>query len=58
MILSRKLGDGAYVLVDLGHHPLGTNIEQIVAILVDEGKLGDSILTIKSMQMMILLLAL
>jgi len=28
------------VLVDLGHHPLGTNIEQIVAILIDEGRLG------------------
>ncbi|ACI19345.1 L-rhamnose isomerase [Dictyoglomus thermophilum] len=40
IILSKKLGDKAYVLVDLGHHPLGTNIEQIVAILLDEGKLG------------------
>lgn len=39
-LLSKKLGDKAYVLVDLGHHPLGTNIEQIVAILLDEGKLG------------------
>jgi len=28
------------VLVDLGHHPLGTNIEQIVALLLDEGRLG------------------
>lgn len=40
LLFSRKLGDRAYVLVDLGHHPLGTNIEQIVAILLDEGKLG------------------
>lgn len=38
--LCTKLGDKAMVLVDLGHHPLGTNIEQIVAYLLDEGKLG------------------
>jgi len=35
-----KLGPQAQVLVDLGHHPQGTNIEQIVAFLVDEGRLG------------------
>lgn len=35
-----KLGNRAMVLVDLGHHPLGVNIEQIVAYLLDEGKLG------------------
>jgi len=35
-----KLGDRAQVLVDLGHHPLGTNIEHIVAFLIDEGRLG------------------
>ena len=34
------LGDRALVLVDLGHHAQGTNIENIVAILLDEGKLG------------------
>ena len=34
------LGPKAQVLVDLGHHPQGTNIENIVAILLDEGKLG------------------
>jgi L-rhamnose isomerase / sugar isomerase len=34
------LGDKAQVLVDLGHHAQGTNIEQIVAFLLDEGKLG------------------
>ena len=28
------------VLIDLGHHALGTNIEHIVAFLIDEGKLG------------------
>jgi L-rhamnose isomerase/sugar isomerase len=38
--LCTKLGDKAMVLVDLGHHPLGTNIEQIVAYLLDEEKLG------------------
>jgi len=38
--MSKKLGRKAQVLVDLGHHPLGTNIEQIVAYLIDEGKMG------------------
>ncbi|NPV08077.1 MAG: L-rhamnose isomerase [Anaerolineae bacterium] len=38
--LSLRLGQRAQVLVDLGHHPLGTNVEQIVAFLLDEGKLG------------------
>jgi L-rhamnose isomerase/sugar isomerase len=38
--LCMKLGNKAMVLVDLGHHALGTNIEQIVAYLLDEGKLG------------------
>ncbi len=35
-----KLGEKAEVLVDLGHHPLGTNIEHIVAFLLDEEKIG------------------
>ncbi len=39
-LLCQKLGPQAQVLVDLGHHPLGTNIEQIVGTLLDEGKLG------------------
>ncbi len=39
-LIARKLGTKAQTLVDLGHHPLGTNIEHIVAILIDEGKLG------------------
>ncbi|HAJ32354.1 MAG TPA: L-rhamnose isomerase [Candidatus Atribacteria bacterium] len=38
--LCLKLGKRAMVLVDLGHHALGTNIEQIVAYLLDERKLG------------------
>ena len=37
---SLKLGPQAQVLVDLGHHAQGVNIEQIVAFLLDEGKLG------------------
>jgi L-rhamnose isomerase / sugar isomerase len=35
-----KLGPQAQVLVDTGHHAQGTNIEHIVALLLDEGKLG------------------
>jgi L-rhamnose isomerase/sugar isomerase len=35
-----KLGERAKVLVDLGHHLQGTNIEQIVALLGAEGRLG------------------
>ena len=37
---SLKLGEQAQVLVDLGHHAQSVNIEQIVAFLLDEGKLG------------------
>jgi L-rhamnose isomerase/sugar isomerase len=39
-LLANKLGDKAYTLVDLGHHLPNTNIEQIVATLMTEGKLG------------------
>jgi L-rhamnose isomerase/sugar isomerase len=35
-----KLGERAKVLVDLGHHLHGANIEQIVALLGAEGRLG------------------
>jgi L-rhamnose isomerase / sugar isomerase len=35
-----RLGERAKVLVDLGHHLHGTNIEQIVALLHGEGRLG------------------
>ena len=36
----QALGDRAKVLVDLGHHLPGANIEHIVAFLLDEGRLG------------------
>jgi len=39
-ILARKCGPKAKVLVDLGHHSHGTNIEQIVGFLIDEDMLG------------------
>lgn len=39
-MLSKELGDKVKVLVDLGHHPQGTNIEYIVSILSYKGKLG------------------
>ena len=39
-LLASKLGERAYSLVDLGHHLPNTNIEQIVALLMMEGKLG------------------
>ena len=35
-----KAGPKAEVLVDLGHHPLCTNIEHLVALLLDEERLG------------------
>ena len=35
-----KAGPKAEVLVDIGHHPLCTNIEHLVALLLDEGRLG------------------
>jgi L-rhamnose isomerase/sugar isomerase len=38
--LCRRLGPQAQVLVDLGHHAQGVNIEQIVAILLAETALG------------------
>jgi L-rhamnose isomerase/sugar isomerase len=39
-LLASKLGPKASTLVDLGHHLNGTNIEQIVSILLMEGKLA------------------
>lgn len=39
-LLASKLGDRAKSLVDLGHHLPNTNIEQIVATLLMENKLG------------------
>jgi len=38
--ICQRLGPSAQVLVDTGHHPQGTNIEHIVAFLLDEGRLG------------------
>ena len=40
LLICQKLGERAKVLVDMGHHAQGTNIEQIVAILDEEGRLG------------------
>jgi L-rhamnose isomerase/sugar isomerase len=40
LTVCQRLGERARVLVDLGHHAQGTNIEQIVALLVAEGRLG------------------
>lgn len=39
-LLAKACGDRAYCLVDLGHHLPNTNIEQIVATLLWQGKLG------------------
>src|SRR5690606_12842452 len=39
-LLANKLGEKAFTLVDLGHHLPNTNIEQIVATLMMEGRLG------------------
>jgi L-rhamnose isomerase/sugar isomerase len=40
LLYANKLGPQAYALVDLGHHLPNANIEQIVALLLMEGKLG------------------
>ncbi|MGH2648679.1 MAG: sugar isomerase, partial [Ginsengibacter sp.] len=40
LLYTGKLGDKAYTLVDLGHHLPNANIEQIVSLLLMEGKLG------------------
>jgi len=40
LLYTSKLGKQAYTLVDLGHHLPNANIEQIVALLLNEGKLG------------------
>jgi L-rhamnose isomerase/sugar isomerase len=39
-LYASKLGPQAYTLVDLGHHLPNANIEQIVSLLLMEGKLG------------------
>jgi len=38
--MCQRLGPRAKVLVDLGHHASGVNVEHIVSILLDENKLG------------------
>ena len=40
LLYANKLGTKAYTLVDLGHHLSNANIEQIVSLLLMEGKLG------------------
>jgi L-rhamnose isomerase/sugar isomerase len=39
-LICQELGPRAGVLVDLGHHLPGTNVEQIVALLASVGRLG------------------
>lgn len=39
-VFATKCGPNAHVLVDIGHHFTGQNIEHIVAFLLDEGRLG------------------
>jgi L-rhamnose isomerase/sugar isomerase len=40
LLVCRRLGERARVLVDLGHHAQGVNVEQIVALLGHEERLG------------------
>ena len=40
LLVCQELGERAQVLVDLGHHAQGVNIEQIVALLYGAGRLG------------------
>jgi L-rhamnose isomerase/sugar isomerase len=40
LLYASKLGEKAFTLVDLGHHLPNANIEQIVSLLMMEGKLG------------------
>jgi L-rhamnose isomerase/sugar isomerase len=40
LLLCQRLGDRANVLIDLGHHAQGVNVEQIVALLSHERRLG------------------
>jgi L-rhamnose isomerase/sugar isomerase len=41
LAVCRHVGERAVVCVDTGHHSLGVNIEQIVALLLSEGRLGS-----------------
>jgi L-rhamnose isomerase/sugar isomerase len=40
LTVCQRLGERAEVLVDLGHHAKEVNIEYVVALLLDEGRLG------------------
>ncbi|MBV9132280.1 MAG: rhamnose isomerase, partial [Chloroflexi bacterium] len=40
LTVCQHVGERAQVCVDTGHHAMGTNIEQIVSILLQEGRLG------------------
>lgn len=40
LTMCQRLGERAGVLVDLGHHAQGVNVEHIVSLLLEEGKLG------------------
>jgi L-rhamnose isomerase / sugar isomerase len=40
LLACQRLGERAKVLVDLGHHLQGANVEQIVALLALDGRLG------------------
>jgi L-rhamnose isomerase/sugar isomerase len=40
LTVCQRLGQRAEVLVDLGHHAKDVNIEYVVALLLDEGRLG------------------
>ncbi|MFL5862607.1 MAG: TIM barrel protein [Solirubrobacteraceae bacterium] len=40
LLTCQHLGERARVLVDLGHHAQGVNVEQIVAVLSEVGRLG------------------
>ncbi len=40
LLYANKLGPKAFTLVDLGHHLPNANIEQIISLLLMEGKLG------------------
>lgn len=40
VLAAQEVGPNAKILVDLGHHPMGTNIEAIVALVSKFGRLG------------------
>jgi L-rhamnose isomerase/sugar isomerase len=40
LLVCKRLGERARVLVDMGHHAQGVNVEQIVSILASEERLG------------------